>query len=53
MVQTPGDEEENLVWLADFVQTTDPAASRYYQARTHIRHPESQFERRGGAERRD
>ena len=41
MVQTPGDEEENLVWLADFVQTTDPAASRYYQARTHIRHPKA------------
>lgn len=41
MVQTPGDEEENLVWLADFVQTTDPNAARYYQARTHIRHPKA------------
>lgn len=41
MVQTPGDEEENLVWLADFVQTTDPQAPRYYQARTHIRHPKA------------
>ena len=41
MVQTPGDEEENLVWLADFVQTTNPETSRYYQARTHIRHPKA------------
>ena len=32
MVQTPGDEEENLVWLADFVQTTTPEAPRYYIA---------------------
>lgn len=41
MVQTPGDEEKNLIWLADFVQTTDPKAPRYYQARTHIRHPKA------------
>jgi len=41
MVQTPGDKEENLVWLADFVQTTTPEAPRYYQARTHIRHPKA------------
>ena len=41
MVQTPGDEEENLVWLADFVQTTTPEAPRYYQARTNIRHPKA------------
>ena len=41
MVQTPGDKEENLIWLADFVQTTDPNAPRYYQARTHIRHPKA------------
>lgn len=43
MVQTSGDEEENLVWLADFIQTTDPTAERYYQARTHIRHPKAQL----------
>lgn len=41
MVQTPGDKEENFIWLADFVQTTDPDAERYYQARTHIRHPKA------------
>lgn len=45
MVQTPGEDglpgtnPENFVWLADFVQTTNPNADRYYQARTHLRHP--------------
>lgn len=46
MVQTttngqPGDSEGNLVWLADFVQTDNPEGERYYQARTHIRHPKA------------
>lgn len=41
MVQTPGDEDENLIWLADFIQTNDPKARRYYQARTHIRNPKA------------
>lgn len=41
MVQTPGDEEQNLVWLTDYVQTDKPDAERYYQARTHIRHPKA------------
>ncbi len=45
MVQTPGPdglpgtEPENFIWLADFVQTTNPNADRYYHARTHLRHP--------------
>lgn len=45
MVQTPGEDglpgtkPENFIWLADFVQTTDPNADRYYHARTHLRHP--------------
>ena len=45
MVQTvgedglPGTKPENLVWLADYVQTDNPKADRYYQARTHLRHP--------------
>lgn len=45
MVQTvgedghPGTKPENLVWLADYVQTDNPNADRYYQARTHLRHP--------------
>ena len=30
MVQTPGEKDENLVWLADYVQTNDPNADRYY-----------------------
>lgn len=33
--------DEDLVWLADYVQTDNPAAERYYQARTHIRHPKA------------
>ena len=41
MVQTPGEKDENLVWLADYVQTSDPNADRYYQVRTHIRHPKA------------
>ena len=41
MVQTPGEKDENLVWLADYVQTNDPNADRYYQVRTHIRHPKA------------
>lgn len=48
MVQTPGEDglpgtkPENFVWLADFVQTTNPNADRYYQARTHLRHPKGE-----------
>ena len=41
MVQTSGEKDENLVWLADYVQTNDPNADRYYQVRTHIRHPKA------------
>ena len=41
MVQTLGEKDENLVWLADYVQTNDPNADRYYQVRTHIRHPKA------------
>ena len=45
MIQTPGPDgkpgtsDENLVWLADYVQTDNPSGDRYYQARTHLRHP--------------
>lgn len=35
----PGDKDEDLIWLADFVQTDDPSASGYYKALTHIDHP--------------
>lgn len=48
MVQTAGEngrlgeDSSNLVWLADFVNTTKPTASRYYHARTHLRHPKAE-----------
>lgn len=38
----PGDADSCLVWLADFVNTTRPSADRYYQARTHLRHPKGE-----------
>lgn len=34
-----GETEEDLHWLASFVQTDNPDGDRYYHARTHIRHP--------------
>lgn len=34
----PGETDADLVWLADYV-STDPASDKYFQARTHIRHP--------------
>ena len=34
-----GETDDDLHWLASFVQTSDPNADRYYHARTHIRHP--------------
>lgn len=37
----PGETDDDLVWLADYVQTTAPSAPRYYQARTHIRNPDA------------
>jgi len=39
MVQTGHESDDNLIWLADYIQTTNPAAAGYYQARTHLRHP--------------
>ena len=41
MIQTGEDDDSDLVWLADYVQTDDPDAERYYHARTHIRHPQA------------
>lgn len=37
----PGDNENNLLWMADFVQTTDPDKAGYYKALTHIDHPKA------------
>ena len=48
MVQLRGDDgipaghSDSLVWLADFVNTTNPNSSHYYHARTHIRHPKGE-----------
>lgn len=36
-----GETDDDLVWLADYVQTSDPNADRYYQARTHLRNPDA------------
>jgi hypothetical protein len=41
MVQKGENSDADLVWLADFVQTTDPDGERYYQARTHLRNPDA------------
>lgn len=41
MVQKGENSDADLVWLADYVQTSDPVAPRYYQARTHLRHPDA------------
>ena len=37
----PVGEDESLLWLARFNQTTDPGAAGYYKAFTHIDHPEA------------
>lgn len=47
----PGDSEENLIWLADYIQTSNPSGWGYYMARTHIDHPmASSFNNEGIAE---
>lgn len=43
MIQTGEANDADLVWLADYVQTDNPDAERYYQARTHIRHPKARL----------
>ena len=40
-IASGAETDDDLVWLADYVQTSDPNAERYYQARTHIRHPKA------------
>ena len=36
-----GETDQDLVWLADYVQWTNPAADNYFKARTHLRHPQA------------
>lgn len=35
----PGENPEDFVWLADYVNWEDPSKSTYMNARTHLRHP--------------
>ncbi|MGI6242241.1 MAG: DUF5005 domain-containing protein [Prevotella sp.] len=35
----PGTNPEDFVWLADYVNWTDPSSDKYFHARTHLRHP--------------
>lgn len=34
-----GETDKDLVWLADYVDWTDPQSDNYFKARTHLRHP--------------
>jgi len=34
-----GETDDDLVWLADYVNWTNASADRYFQCRTHLRHP--------------
>ena len=36
-----GETENDLVWLADYVNVSDPTNSKYFCARTHLRHPKA------------
>lgn len=38
----PGETEEDLVWLVDYVNWKNPQEERYFHSRTHIRHPEGE-----------
>lgn len=35
----PGENTSDQVWLANYVNWTDASADRYFQCRTHLRHP--------------
>lgn len=37
-----GETEDDLIWLADYVNWTDPSAERYFHSRTHLRHPDGE-----------
>lgn len=36
-----GEEDSDLVWLADYVNVKDPDNTKYFCARTHLRHPKA------------
>ena len=37
-----GETEDDLIWLADYVNWTDPSAERYFHCRMHLRHPDGE-----------
>lgn len=37
-----GETDKDLIWLADYVNWTDPSAERYFHCRTHLRHPDGE-----------
>lgn len=37
-----GETEDDLIWLADYVNWTDPSTERYFHCRTHLRHPDGE-----------
>ena len=34
-----GETDKDFIWLADYVNWTDPSTERYFHCRTHLRHP--------------
>lgn len=38
-----GETDKDLVWLADYVNWTDPHSDNYFKARTHLRHPRAKL----------
>lgn len=37
-----GETDKDLIWLADYVNWTDPSTERYFHCRTHLRHPDGE-----------
>lgn len=35
-----GETDKDLIWLADYVNWTNPSSDHYFHCRTHLRHPE-------------
>lgn len=37
-----GETDKDFIWLADYVNWTDPSTERYFHCRTHLRHPDGE-----------
>ena len=37
-----GETDKDFIWLADYVNWTDPSAEHYFHCRTHLRHPDGE-----------